>query len=318
MTGDHREASGPGTKAYIALALVCFFWGTTWVASKIAVQYMPALQMAGIRQTIAGILFVGWFLARRTPLPKGRDWITILVLAFTNFVISNSFTAWGVQYIPSGLGSIIGATFPLWLVMINMMITRSVLPARVLLGFLLGFGGVCIIFYEHLEELLDTGFRFGIGLSLFATIMWAFGSIYLKKKAAAFNPYFSLGFQLLIAGPVLLTVTKAFSIAGLPSFIPFGQIPWQAWLGIAYLVVFGSIVAFAAYIYSLQHLPAEEASLYAYVNPVVAILLGSILFAEPFTIYVVAGGAVCLSGVFLVNRTMKRVTAKSLPLPEEP
>ncbi|MET0638314.1 MAG: EamA family transporter [Chitinophagaceae bacterium] len=296
---------GQRSKSIFALSLVCFFWGTTWVASKVGVSYMPALQLAGIRQLIAGLLFVGFFLYRKAPLPTRREWISILVLSFLNFVLSNSFTAWGIQYIPSGLGSIIGATFPLWLVVLGLFSSRSRLPRKALLGFFLGFGGICIIFYEHLNELFQPAFRFGIFLSVFATLTWAFGTLYTKKQAAGFNPYFSLGFQMLISGTLLLVVTKALSLSGLPSFIPFGQIPWQSWLSILYLVIFGSIVAFGAYLYALQNLSTEQTSIYAYINPVVAILFGALIFNEELTILVALGGAVTLLGVYLVNRALK-------------
>ena len=111
---------GTKSKAIFALALVCFFWGTTWLASKEGVKHMPALQMAGIRQVIAGLLYVSFFLAKGVKLPKGREWIPILVLSFLNFVLSNGLSTWGVKFISAGLGSIIGAIFPLWLVLIAM------------------------------------------------------------------------------------------------------------------------------------------------------------------------------------------------------
>ncbi|RYY52946.1 MAG: drug/metabolite-transporting permease [Chitinophagaceae bacterium] len=299
----HRK--GQRSKSIFALSLVCFFWGTTWVASKIGVSHMPALQMAAIRQLVAGLLFVGFFLYRRLPLPKGKEWLTILVLSFLNFVLSNSFTAWGIQYIPSGLGSIIGATFPLWLVVIGLFGKSTRLPFKALLGFLLGFSGICIIFYEHLSDFLQPGFRLGIFLSVFATLTWAFGTIYTKKEAAGFNPYFSLGLQMLISGTILLFTTKSLSLAGVPAFIPIAEIPWQAWMAILYLVVFGSIVAFGAYLYALQNLSTEQTSVYAYINPVVAIILGAIIFHEDLSFFIAIGGAVTLLGVFLVNRGLR-------------
>ncbi|RYY56148.1 MAG: drug/metabolite-transporting permease [Chitinophagaceae bacterium] len=293
------------SKSIFALALVCFFWGTTWVASKVGVSHMPALQMAAIRQLIAGLLFTVYFLSRKAALPTRGEWGAIVVLTFLNFVISNSFTAWGIQYIPSGLGSIIGATFPLWLVVIGLFSSKARLPKKALLGFLLGFAGICVIFYDHLDELFDPGFQFGIFLSVFATLTWAFGTIYTKRQAASFNPYFSLGLQMLISGTILLFTTKSLSNAGLPVFLPIAEIPWQAWMAILYLVVFGSIVAFGAYLYALQNLSTEQTSIYAYINPVVAILLGSVIFDESLTVYIASGGAVTLLGVYLVNRALK-------------
>jgi len=299
----HRK--GQRSKSIFALALVCFFWGTTWVASKVGVSHMPALQMAAIRQLIAGLLFTGYFLYRRMPLPTRGEWGAILVLAVLNFVVSNSFTAWGIQYIPSGLGSIIGATFPLWLVVIGLFSARARLPRQALLGFVLGFAGICVIFYDHLDELFRPDFQFGIFLSVFATLTWAFGTIYTKRQATGFNPYFSLGLQMLISGTILLFTTRSLSNAGLPVFLPLAEIPWQAWMAIMYLVIFGSVVAFGAYLYALQNLSAEQTSIYAYVNPVVAILLGAVIFGEQLTVYIAAGGSITLLGVYLVNRALK-------------
>src|SRR5690606_1640683 len=125
---------GARTKAVFALALVCFFWGTTWVASKEGVRHMPALELAGARQAIAGIIYVIFFLARGATLPKGREWIPILVLSFLNFFMSNGLSTWGVQYISAGLGSIMGAIFPLWLVVIGMFSSKKRLPRNAIIG----------------------------------------------------------------------------------------------------------------------------------------------------------------------------------------
>ena len=105
----HRK--GKKTKAIFALVLVCFFWGTTWIASKEGVRHMPALQMAGIRQIIAGLLYVSFFLYKGLPLPKGKEWGPVLILSFLNFAMSNGLSTWGVQYISAGLGSIMGSFF---------------------------------------------------------------------------------------------------------------------------------------------------------------------------------------------------------------
>jgi drug/metabolite transporter (DMT)-like permease len=132
-------------KALLALAWVCFFWGTTWLASKEGVKHMPAIQLCAIRQFCGGILYLIFFIIKKHPWPKGKQWATILVLSFLNFMISNGLSTWGVQYISSGLGAIIGAIFPLWLVII-FFVNGQRLPKKAVLGLLMGFGGVCIIF----------------------------------------------------------------------------------------------------------------------------------------------------------------------------
>ncbi|HEY6063885.1 MAG TPA: EamA family transporter, partial [Chitinophagaceae bacterium] len=121
---------GTRAKAIFCLALVCILWGTTWIASKEGVKRMPALQMASIRQMIAGLLYVGFFLYKKIPLPKGKEWIPVLVLSFLNFILSNGLSTWGVKYISAGLGSIMGATFPLWLVVIGLFTSKEKIPQK--------------------------------------------------------------------------------------------------------------------------------------------------------------------------------------------
>jgi drug/metabolite transporter (DMT)-like permease len=303
---------GRRTKAIFALALVCFLWGTTWLASKEGVKHMPALQLAGLRQIVAGLCYVVFFLFRGIAFPKGKEWAPILVLSFLNFVLSNGLSTWGVQYISAGLGAIMGAIFPLWLVVIGLFSSAGKIPRKAIVGLLLGFGGVCIIFYEHLHDFLNPGFQFGIILSVIATWTWAFATIYTKKQAANFNPYFSLGLQMLISGIALTVFTNIINEPNIKAISVF-DIPWQSWAAIGYLVIFGSVMAFVAYLYALQNLPTEQASIYAYVNPIVAVLLGWLILNEHLTIYIGLGGAVALLGVFMVNKAFKAIPPVEQP-----
>ena len=287
-------------KALLALAAVCLLWGTTWVASKEGTRHIPALQLAGLRQLTAGILYVCFFLYKQTPLPRGREWRPLLLLSFLNFVMSNGLSTWGVKYISAGLGSIMGAIFPLWLVVIGFFTQKEKMSGKAIGGLLLGFVGVCIIFYDHLSDFLDPDFRFGIILSLIATWTWAFATLYTKKQATRFNPYFSLGIQMLLSGMLLTFFTQVTGWS-----VPLASIPFNSWMVLGYLVFFGSVLSFIAYLYALQHLPTEQASIYAYVNPVVALLCGALLFDERITIYILIGGAITLLGVWLVNKAFK-------------
>jgi len=307
---DKRQNASTKSKALVALVWVSIFWGTTWLASKQAVTNMPALQMAGIRQFIAGFIFIIIFLIKKAPLPKGKQWTTILILSLLNFILSNGLSTWGIKYISSGLGAIIGAIFPLWLVIISMTKGKH-LPQQALIGLLIGFGGVCIIFYEHLKDFLNADFRFGIFLSLCATISWAFGTLYTKQQVVNFNPYFSLGFQMLISGTTLLFITHATGNA-----IYYSAIPATSWWAIAYLVLIGSILTFVAYIYSLQHLPAALASVYAYINPIVAVLLGALILHEKLSLFIAVGGAITIISVYLVNNSLKEKMILNPPEPK--
>jgi len=290
------------SRAFVALSLVCFFWGTTWIATKEGVKHMPAIQLAGLRQSIGGCLYLLYFLGRRFALPKGREWWPVLVLSLLNFVLTNGLTTLGLKFINAGLGAIIAAIFPLWIVVIGLFRDSKLPPVKAIVGLLLGFAGICIIFYDHLHDFLNNEFRLGIILSLIASWTWAFGTLYTKSEATKFNPYFSIGLQMLISG-VVMTAIAVLS----DSAIPVVDIPWQSWAAILYLAFFGSVISFLAYLYALQHLPTEQASIYAYINPVVAVLSGFLIYGESLTIYLAVGGVVILYGVYLVNKVYRKL-----------
>ncbi|OWP83570.1 drug/metabolite-transporting permease [Flavobacterium davisii] len=284
----------------LALIWVCFFFGTTWLASKQGVKVMPALQLAAIRQFIAAFFYISYFWFKKVPWPKAKQWRTIFILSILNFVLSNGLSTWGVKYISSGLGAVIGAIFPLWIVIISFF-NGERLSKLAVVGLLVSFSGVCIVFFDYLTDFIKPDFQLGIFLSVLATITWAIGSMYTKKKAKNFNPYFSIGLQMLISSILLFAYTGATGTS-----ISLFQIPSQAWWSIAYLVVFGSITTFIALIYILQHLPTEVSSIYAYVNPIVAVILGAIIFNEPFTITLLIGVVVVILGIYLINRGIKK------------
>jgi drug/metabolite transporter (DMT)-like permease len=290
----------PGGKPLLALIWVCFFWGTTWIGSKEGVKHVPAIQMCAIRQMLGGCIYLLYFLYKKHPWPKGKQWITIIILSALNFMLSNTLSTWGVKYISSGLGAIIAAIVPLWIVIITLF-EGDRLPKKAITGMLLGFGGVCIIFYDHLKDFLNADFRMGIFLSVIATISWAFGSLYTKKHAANFNPYFSIGLQMIISATALFGVSYTTG-----DIIHVGSIPATGWWAILYLVIIGSVLTFIAYIYMLQQLATSQASIYAYTNPVVAVLLGAIIFHEKLNIYIGIGGAVTILGIYLVNDSFKK------------
>jgi drug/metabolite transporter (DMT)-like permease len=315
---------GVRSKALFCLAIVCFFWGTTWIAAKEGVRYMPALQMAGLRQLMGGLCFIIYFSYTGERWPRGKEWRSIIILSCLNFILSNGLSTWGVKFISAGLGAIIGAIFPLWIVIIGLFTDGNKMPRKAIIGMGLGFAGICVVFYEHLHDFLNPDFLFGIFLSLAATWSWAFGTLYTKKHAAGFNPYFSLGLQMVISAVTLLMFTKVSSLSVAASdpvaarkiFIPFTEIPWQSWAAMGYLMLFGSLFSFIAYIYALRNLPTEQVSIYAYINPIVAALLGAAIFSEKITVYIAIGGLVTLLGVFLVNRAFKAIPPIEQPEPE--
>ncbi|MBP4141067.1 EamA family transporter [Flavobacterium sp. P4023] len=290
----------------LALCFVSFFWGTTWIASKEGVKHMPALQLVAIRQFLGGFLYISFFLFKKAPWPKGKQWKTIIILSILNFVLSNGLSTWGVKYISSGLGAIIGALVPLWVVIITFFRGERLSRLSVI-GMMISFSGICVIFYDHLTDFLIPSFRFGILVSVASTLTWAFGTLYTKKKAATFNPYFSLGLQMFLSSILIFAYTGATGIS-----VPLSQIPAISWWSIAYLVVFGSVLTFIAFIYALQNLPAEISTIYSYINPIVAVLLGAIIFGETLNAAIAIGGSVTLLGLYMVNHSLRKSRKKAI------
>ncbi|HMP93848.1 MAG TPA: EamA family transporter, partial [Phnomibacter sp.] len=282
---------------YLALSLTCIVWGTTWVASKIGIQGVHPLFFAALRQSIAGACYLLFFIAiRKATWPRPAEWGFLLLQAVLLFVASNGLTTWGIKYISSGLGAILGAVFPLFVVIIDWVLGGHQKPNWLsTLGVLLGFAGVAIIFYEHLPDFANATFSFGIILSLVAAFTWAVGTAVASRKKTGLNQYYALGWQMFLAGSMLHIMA---AVGGLN--MPLQQIPATTWYCLAYMVVFGSIITFGAFIYSLQHLPATLASIYAYINPIVAVVLGHFMLGEAWSLFLLAGALVTLLGVYLV------------------
>lgn len=290
------------TKALVAVGLVSFLWGTTWIASKRGVSNMPALQLSGIRQLVGGSLYILYFTYRGFKWPTMNQLVRLTWMSVLMFVISNGLSTWSVQYIPSGLGAVIGAVSPIWIAVFSLFMFRDTrMNLITTLGLLLGFGGILIIFSDYLEALLNSDFSLGILMGIVATMTWALGTLLTVKHAADFDPYYGIGWQMFLSGVILSGLAWATGHR-----IPVSQIPAVSWYAIAYLVIVGSIITFAAFIYSLKRLPAAQASVYAYINPIVAVAIGSLMDGEKLNTVIAGGTLVTLLGVYLVNTGFKK------------
>lgn len=291
------------SKGYLGLAITCFVWGTTWVASKFGVQEMPALQMASIRQLLGGLSFVLFFmLVKKMPLPTTKQFRWIAVMAVLMFVFANGLSTWSLKFIPTGLSALIGALYPLSVVIIERLFFKGVkMTILTFIGLFLGLTGVGIVFYESAFDNITGDFLIGLSLAVFAMLCWSIGTIFLSRNKANINPYYGTGWQMLVSSVILFVMAELTQ----PT-VALSSISFTAWIAIAYLVVFGSIVAFIAFIYSMKVLPAAISSLYAYINPLVAMIVASFLLKEPLTINILWGSIVTLIGVYLVNLSSKR------------
>ena len=302
MEVQEEKGSGKG-KGYIALTLTSTLWGTTWVASKLGIQQIPALQMASIRQLIAGLCFVIFFLlVKKTPLPTGKQWRWLIVMSVLMFVMANGLSTWSLNYIPTGLSALIGALYPLSVVVIERIFfnAKRITPLT-LLGFILGIAGIGIVFYENAFDNFSSAYAIGLGLSVIAMLSWSLGTVFIARNKANLNPYYGTGWQMLIGSLILFVLSEVTQDP-----IPLASIPLKGWLIIFYLVIFGSIITFVSFIYSMKKLPAAVASLYAYFNPLIAIVTAGLILDEKLTLNILWGAIVTVIGVFLVNYSIKR------------
>ncbi|HQW93033.1 MAG: EamA family transporter [Chitinophagaceae bacterium] len=301
------------TGGYIALGITSVVWGTTWVASKIAISEMPALQMASIRQFFGGCFFVIFFLFyKKAGLPTKKQFAWLLMMALLMFVLANGLSTWSLHFIPTGLSALIGALYPLSAVVIEMLFFKNRnLNLLTFVGLLLGISGIGIVFYENLFHTHPDGYFFGVLLSVIAMLSWSLGTIFIARNKVKMNPYYATGWQMLISAAILFVVSTLFQ----PT-IPLQEITTKSWLAITYLVLAGSILAFIAFIYAMKKLPVAISSLYAYINPLVAMVTAAIILNEPLTWYILWGAMVTLTGVFLVNYSLKRNGEKIIAEPE--
>lgn len=289
-------------KAYIALCITSTVWGTSWIASRMAVQQAPALEVATIRQFIAGSIFTGYFLWRGEKLPTLKQMKWMAGMSILLFVSANGLATLGVKYISSGLAALIAALYPLSVVIIERLFYHNnKITGITLLGILLGLLGIGLVFYENAFHHQAAGYWIGIVVSLIAMLSWSVGTIFIARKKMNINPYYATGFQMLCSSFILGFITM---LSG--NTIPLTSIPAQTWLAIAYLVAMGSILAYVAFIYTMKHLEPSIAALYAYINPIVAILIGSLLVKEVLTLNIILGAIITLVGVYIVNQSLKK------------
>jgi drug/metabolite transporter (DMT)-like permease len=290
-------------KAYIALACVCFFWGTTFIASQIAVKSMPVAFVAGIRCILAGSLLGAYFFGvKKHALPSFKEMSIISINGFLMIGLANALLVWALRYMPTNTASIICASLPFWVLGLNLLFDKSDrVSGQVLIGLVVGFAGLMLIFYDGLFVSTSEKFGFGLFLAVLCNISWALGMVLTKKQKVTANPFVVATIQLLFTGVVMsvfgmLTTTDY-------SFLSFSN--YQAWLAILYLVTFGSITGYGAYIYSLAHLPVTVVSLYTYINPLVAIFLGWWLLDEKLNVFTWLSIVLILLSVYVVNRGFK-------------
>lgn len=289
-------------KAYIALGLVSFFWGTTYLAAKISAAHIPGLFVAGVRQLVSGLILVGYFKSAGYSWPDKKSWAKIIVQAVLLLCISQGLLTWSLEYIDSGLGAIIAGLMPLFVAVFSVLLLRFArFTPLMALGLIVGFGGIVTIFYEHFSQLFNAKYSLGIGLAFTATISWSFGTVFASRYKPKTDLLFSVGLQLLTAGCIVLTVC---GLSG--KYVNLMEAQADALWSLLYLIVIGSLLTYSAYVFAVSKLPPTQVSIYAYINPIVAIFLGWLILKEHMSVNVITGTVITLAGVFLVNKEFKK------------
>jgi len=284
--------------AWIAFAAVCLIWGTTYLAIKVALETVPPFLMGGIRYVIAGSLLGAVLVARGEKLPPVSEWGSLALLGFLMITLGNGGVNWGEQYLASGITAVVIATSPFWMVAVDGLFPGGErLSGRKLLGLAVGFVGIVLLVWPDLTLEGANGRQVLLGvLSLqIACAGWAISSSYTKRHAVTRNVLTVAAVQMFFGGLFMLGIGTA---AGEWSVISLNPRTGSALL---YLIVAGSLIAFAAYSYALRHLPIATVSLYTYVNPVIAVALGTLLLGEPFRFTMIISAIVIVAGIAIVR-----------------
>jgi drug/metabolite transporter (DMT)-like permease len=298
-------------KAYIGLVLTSTIWGTTWVASKYGIkQGIFAFELSAIRNGLGGLALIVFFLLKGQKLPTFKEFKWLLGMSILLFVIANGFSTYALNEIPSGLAALIAALYPLSVVLIEKIKYKNTkITTLTFQGMLLGIIGIGIVFYENLAVHNSVGYFIGVVVSLIAMLSWSFGTIFIARNKMGMNPYYATGWQMFLSCFFL----GAAAVASGKS-TPIQEITFTIWIVIAYLIIASSIVAFAAFIYTMKYLPPAIASLYAYINPIVATIVGAYTVNEKLSLPIFIGSFVTLTGVYLVNRSMKKQHQEIIPV----
>ena len=287
------------TVAYVAFATVCIVWGTTYLAISVALETVPVLLLAGLRWMTAGVVMSALMLATGRGLPSPGAWGPLLFLGFMMNVVGNGLVVYAQQYVPSGLTAVLIATTPFWTALLERALPGGErFPVRALAGLSLGFSGIVTLVWPQLTDGGASGRAFvgGVIAIQLACIGWVIGTSYAKRHPFGGDPFRSTALQMVFSGTMLLTAATAHGDWQQVSFT------WTTGAALLYLAIAGSLVAYSAYVYAIQHLPLSFVSLYAYINPIIAVTLGTLLLGEPLTTRVLVASGLVLAGTAVVGR----------------
>lgn len=307
--------SGFNLKLFLSLFSIALFWGTTYLAIRIGVETIPPLLVTGLRNVIAGAIFLAYLVFSNQL--ENMEWPRIrrnMLIAFMMIVLANGLTTFAEKYISSGLAALISTLSPLTVLLINLSFGNEKPSFKVITGILLGITGMYLIYQNNIADLFNPEYRLGIAAILFAVMMWSAGTVYTKRSSAhPGNIIVNLCMQMLFAG-ILMVIMQLF-------VDPVAA--WQNWSArsfwaVVYLAIFGSVVGYSAYNYALSKLPSTRVSVITYINVVVALFLGWLILDEQVSVRIILAAVLIIGGVLIANFRKREVAVEKekQPVPE--
>jgi drug/metabolite transporter (DMT)-like permease len=304
----------PTWKTLLAFAIIYFVWGSTFFAIRVGVQEVPPFLLAAMRFLVAGLVLYGWTIARGERSPSGRQWASASVLAILIFVGDYGLVFWAEQRVPSGLAAVMLATIPAFMALSEIIFLRTQrLTLRLALALSIGIGGIAVLVSRSLNLGGAPIDRMGAVALIVASMSWSVASALMRKLPLPPSKVMGSGAQML-AGGVFLAFTSV-ALREFRSFHP-AAVSRGAWFSLIYLIVAGSIIAFTAYVWLIHHESPTKVGTYAYVNPVVAVLVGYFLGGEALGLRTILGTLFVLISVVVITTTRAK-KAVAAPLVED-
>jgi drug/metabolite transporter (DMT)-like permease len=295
ITDTHR----PTWKTLLAFAIIYFVWGSTFLAIRVGVREVPPFLLAGIRFLVAGLVLYGWMIARGERAPKAREWASVSVIAIMIFVLDYGLLFWAEQRVPSGIAAVMMATIPVFMALSEVIFLRTQrLTARLAVALAIGLGGVAVLTSHSLDlggEPIDA--RGAVALVV-ASVSWSIASALMRKLPLPPSKVMTSGAEMLAGGMFLIVTAGA--LGEFRGFHP-SSVSREAWFSLAYLIVPGSIIAYTAYVWLIARESPTKVGTYAYVNPVVAVLIGYLWGGEGLGVRTILGTVFVLISVVVIT-----------------
>jgi len=290
----------------LAFAIIYFVWGSTYLAIRVGVREIPPFLLAALRFLIAGAALYGWMIAQGAPPPSGRQWMSAFLLGLLIFVLDYGLLFWAEQRVPSGLAAVMLATIPLFMALLEILLLRTQrFTLRLALALSIGVGGVAVLMSRSLSLGGTPIDRAGAVALIVASVSWSVAGALMRKLPLPPSKVMSSGAQMLAGGGLL--ALAAVALGEFRDFHP-GTVTRGAWLALLYLIVAGSVIAFTAYVWLIHHVSLTKVGTYAYVNPVVAVLLGYALAGEALSLRTILGTFCVLISVVLITTPQVKIT----------